>query len=76
MLRQKSIEELGFDPKIVSAIGCATPPCVSKDLAESCSDYVATVAMQVNFPFICYVYHLHAFYKISDLDLLSFMPVC
>lgn len=47
MLRRKSIKELGFNPEIVSAIGYATPPCVSKELAESCSDYVTTVAMQV-----------------------------
>ncbi|KAL3517676.1 hypothetical protein ACH5RR_020265 [Cinchona calisaya] len=46
MIRKKSIKELGFDPQIVSAIGFATPPCVSKELAESCSDYVRTVVMQ------------------------------
>lgn len=47
MLRKKSLKELGFSPDIVSAIGYATPPCVSKELAESCSDYVTTVVMQV-----------------------------
>lgn len=46
MLRKQSIKELGFDPKIVSAVGFATPPCVSKELAESCSNYVSTVMMQ------------------------------
>ncbi|KAJ0963601.1 hypothetical protein J5N97_028723 [Dioscorea zingiberensis] len=46
MLRKKSAEELGFDPKIVSAVGFATPPCVSKDLAESCASYVSTVVLQ------------------------------
>ncbi|EXC31930.1 Sn1-specific diacylglycerol lipase alpha [Morus notabilis] len=46
MLRKKSVKELGFSPDIVSAIGYATPPCVSKELAESCSDYVTTVVMQ------------------------------
>ncbi|GMN48951.1 hypothetical protein TIFTF001_018115 [Ficus carica] len=46
MLRKKSLKELGFSPDIVSAIGYATPPCVSKELAESCSDYVTTVVMQ------------------------------
>ncbi|KAJ4956110.1 hypothetical protein NE237_012893 [Protea cynaroides] len=46
MLRKKSSEELGFSPDIVSAIGFATPPCVSKELAESCSSYVSTVVLQ------------------------------
>lgn len=47
MLRKKSAKELGFNPEIVSAVGYATPPCVSKELAESCSSYVTTVVMQV-----------------------------
>jgi hypothetical protein len=47
MLRRKSFEELGFSPDIVSAITYATSPCVSRELAESCSDYVTTVVMQV-----------------------------
>lgn len=47
MLRKKSATELGFDPNIVTAVGIATPPCVSKELAESCCDYVTTVVMQV-----------------------------
>ncbi|XP_022860283.1 uncharacterized protein LOC111380854 isoform X3 [Olea europaea var. sylvestris] len=46
MLRKKSYKELGFSPDIISAVGYATPPCVSKELAESCSDYVTTVVMQ------------------------------
>ncbi|KGN44704.1 uncharacterized protein LOC101216108 isoform X2 [Cucumis sativus] len=46
MLRKKSKKELGFSPDIVSAIGFATPPCVSRKLAESCADYVTTVVMQ------------------------------
>uniref|UniRef100_A0A2P2J7P5 Fungal lipase-type domain-containing protein n=3 Tax=Rhizophora mucronata TaxID=61149 RepID=A0A2P2J7P5_RHIMU len=46
MLKKKSSEELGFSPEIVSAVGYATPPCVSKGLAESCSDFVTTVVMQ------------------------------
>ncbi|EPS61543.1 hypothetical protein M569_13254, partial [Genlisea aurea] len=46
MLRKKSPEELGFSPDIVSAIGFATPPCVSKELAENCADSVSTVVMQ------------------------------
>ncbi|KAL6338214.1 hypothetical protein AAG906_015183 [Vitis piasezkii] len=46
MLHKKSREELGFSPDIVSAIGFATSPCVSKELAESCSDYVTTVVVQ------------------------------
>lgn len=41
-----SSRELGFSPDIVSAVGYATPPCVSKELAESCSEYVTTVVMQ------------------------------
>ncbi|TQE13759.1 hypothetical protein C1H46_000766 [Malus baccata] len=46
MLRKMSVKELGFNPEIVSAVGYATPPCVSKELAESCSSYVTTVVMQ------------------------------
>lgn len=46
MLRKKSAEELGFSPDIVSAIGFGTPPCVSKELAERCADYVTTVVLQ------------------------------
>lgn len=46
MIRKKSPKELGFSPDIVSAIGFATPPCVSKELAERCSEYVTTVVMQ------------------------------
>lgn len=47
MLRKRSHEELGFSPDIVSAVGFATPPCVSRELAESCADFVTTVVMQV-----------------------------
>nr|GMD17187.1 sn1-specific diacylglycerol lipase beta-like isoform X1 [Ipomoea batatas] len=46
MIRKKSPQELGFNPDIVTAVGIATPPCVSQDLAEKCSDYVVTVVMQ------------------------------
>ncbi|OIT21062.1 PREDICTED: uncharacterized protein LOC109219382 [Nicotiana attenuata] len=46
MLRQRSFQELGFSPDIVSAIGYGTPPCVSKELAENCSEYVTTAVMQ------------------------------
>ncbi|OMO78447.1 Lipase, class 3 [Corchorus capsularis] len=46
MLRKKSRMELGFSPDIVSAVGFATPPCVSKELAESCSDFVTNIIMQ------------------------------
>ncbi|KAI4303717.1 hypothetical protein MLD38_039315 [Melastoma candidum] len=46
MLRTKSKEELGFDPDTVTAVGCAAPPCVSKELAESCSEFVCNVVMQ------------------------------
>ncbi|XVF32421.1 hypothetical protein REPUB_Repub17cG0081100 [Reevesia pubescens] len=46
MLRRKSKMELGFSPEIVSAVGYATPPCVSKELAEACSDFVTTIVMQ------------------------------
>ncbi|KAK1426782.1 hypothetical protein QVD17_15462 [Tagetes erecta] len=46
MLRKKTSEELGFSPEIVTAVGYGTPPCVSRELAESCSDYVTTVCMQ------------------------------
>lgn len=51
MLRRRSEQELGFNPDIVSAVGIATPPCVSKELAESCVDYVSTVVLQVGFIF-------------------------
>lgn len=47
MLRKKSLKELGFSPDIITAVGYATPPCVSRELAESCSDFVTTVVMQV-----------------------------
>ncbi|CAI0385726.1 unnamed protein product, partial [Linum tenue] len=46
MLRRCSHEELGFSPELVSAVGYATPPCVSSKLAESCSDFVSNVVMQ------------------------------
>ncbi|KAH1106124.1 hypothetical protein J1N35_009892 [Gossypium stocksii] len=46
MLRKRSKKELGFSPDVVSAVGYATPPCVSKELAETCSDFVTTIVMQ------------------------------
>ncbi|KAK1428403.1 hypothetical protein QVD17_17236 [Tagetes erecta] len=46
MIRKKTHEELGFSPEIVTAIGYGTPPCVSRELAECCHDYVTTVCMQ------------------------------
>ncbi|KAM7255934.1 hypothetical protein ACFE04_011675 [Oxalis oulophora] len=46
MLRKKSHEQLGFSPDIISAVGYATPPCVSRELAENCSEFVTTVVMQ------------------------------
>ncbi|XP_010506071.1 PREDICTED: sn1-specific diacylglycerol lipase beta-like [Camelina sativa] len=46
MLRKMPREELGFDAEIISAVGYATPPCVSKDLAENCSEFVTTIVMQ------------------------------
>ncbi|WOL13282.1 hypothetical protein Cni_G22051 [Canna indica] len=46
MLRKESADKLGFDPDIVSAVGFGTPPCVSKELAESCASYVTTVVLQ------------------------------
>ncbi|XP_075482211.1 uncharacterized protein LOC142522601 [Primulina tabacum] len=46
MLHKKSFKELGFNPDIIDAVGYATPPCVSKELAESCSSFVTTVVMQ------------------------------
>lgn len=58
MLRKKSLEELGFSPEIVSAVGYATPPCVSRELAESCSDFVTTVVMQVRIPMFNYLLSL------------------
>lgn len=49
ILRKQSTDKLGFDPNIVSAVGFGTPPCVSKELAESCASYVTTVVLQVRF---------------------------
>lgn len=49
MLRKKSKEELGFSPDIVSAVGFGVPPCVSREIAESCAGYVSTVVLQVRF---------------------------
>ncbi|KAH9325000.1 hypothetical protein KI387_005178, partial [Taxus chinensis] len=46
MFRKRSEEELGFSPDIVSSVGIATPPCVSRTLAESCVDFVTTVVLQ------------------------------
>ncbi|VAI00590.1 unnamed protein product [Triticum turgidum subsp. durum] len=46
MLRKKSKEELGFSPDIVSAVGFGVPPCVSREIAESCASYVTTVVLQ------------------------------
>ncbi|CAH1420160.1 unnamed protein product [Lactuca virosa] len=46
MIRKKTCDELGFSPEIVTAVGYGTPPCVSRDLADSCSDFVTTVCMQ------------------------------
>uniref|UniRef100_A0ACD5VLH2 Uncharacterized protein n=1 Tax=Avena sativa TaxID=4498 RepID=A0ACD5VLH2_AVESA len=46
MLRKKSKEELGFSPDIVSAVGFGVPPCVSREIAESCASYVSTVVLQ------------------------------
>ncbi|KAF8675224.1 hypothetical protein HU200_047892 [Digitaria exilis] len=46
MLRKKSKEELGFSPDIISAVGFGTPPCISKEAAESCASYVSTVVLQ------------------------------
>lgn len=47
MLRKMPREELGFDAEIISAVGYATPPCVSRELAENCSEFVTTIVMQV-----------------------------
>ncbi|KAG2314150.1 hypothetical protein Bca52824_017272 [Brassica carinata] len=43
MLRKMPREELGFDAEIISAVGYATPPCVSRELAENCSEFVTTM---------------------------------
>lgn len=53
MLRELSSEQLGFSPDIVTAVTYAPPPCADKELAESCSDYVTTVVMQV-FPILSF----------------------
>ncbi|XP_011028778.1 PREDICTED: uncharacterized protein LOC105128694 [Populus euphratica] len=46
MLRKKSIKKIGFIPDIVTDVGYATLPCVSGELAESCSHFVTTIVMQ------------------------------
>ncbi|XP_058770976.1 uncharacterized protein LOC131644484 isoform X2 [Vicia villosa] len=46
MIHRKSAKELGFSPDIVSAVAYGTPPCVSKELTESCAGYVTTVVTQ------------------------------
>ncbi|CAG7873783.1 unnamed protein product [Brassica rapa] len=46
MLRKMPRKELGFDAEIISAVGYATPPCVSRELAENCSEFVTTIVMQ------------------------------
>ncbi|XP_061967656.1 uncharacterized protein LOC133691245 [Populus nigra] len=46
MLRKNSIKELGFITNIITAVGYATLPCVSRELAESCSHFVTTIVMQ------------------------------
>uniref|UniRef100_A0A0E0EV22 Fungal lipase-type domain-containing protein n=1 Tax=Oryza meridionalis TaxID=40149 RepID=A0A0E0EV22_9ORYZ len=46
ILRKKSKEELGFSPDIISAVGYGTPPCVSREIAQSCASYVSTVVLQ------------------------------
>ncbi|CAH1416837.1 unnamed protein product [Lactuca virosa] len=45
MIRKKTCDELGFSPDIVTAVRYGTPPCVSRDLADSCSDFVTTVLL-------------------------------
>lgn len=47
MMRQKSSKQLGFSPDSISAVGYGTPPCVSRQIADGCSDYVRNVVMQV-----------------------------
>lgn len=46
MMRQRSSKQLGFSPDNVSAVGYGTPPCVSREIADGCSDYVRNVVMQ------------------------------
>lgn len=46
MLRRKTHKDLGFNPDIVSAVSYATPPCLSRETADNCSDYITTVVMQ------------------------------
>lgn len=76
MLRKKSVKELGFSPDIVSAIGYATPPCVSKELAESCSDYVTTVVMQVRFFFLILLSNSFLMLSFCSFSLFFFFLFC
>uniref|UniRef100_A0A166HAY7 Fungal lipase-type domain-containing protein n=1 Tax=Daucus carota subsp. sativus TaxID=79200 RepID=A0A166HAY7_DAUCS len=47
MMRRKSSKQLGFSPDSISAVGYGTPPCVSREIADGCSDYVRNVVMQI-----------------------------
>lgn len=59
MIRKKTCDELGFSPDIVTAVGYGTPPCVSRDLADSCSDFVTTVCMQVDLYIYIFIYYFY-----------------
>ncbi|KAH7288795.1 hypothetical protein KP509_31G043400 [Ceratopteris richardii] len=46
MLRKKSDEHLGFPPSIISAVGFASPPCVSRTLAIRSGSFIRNVVLQ------------------------------
>lgn len=74
MLRKKSEKELGFCPSIVSAVGFASPPCVSRTLALQSADYVRTVVLQDDvIPRISAVSLLRLRNEILGLDWTSFL---
>lgn len=73
MIHRKSAKELGFSPDIVSAVAYGTPPCVSKELTESCAGYVTTVVMQVS---DCISQCLYDLIRKKELYLCTSSDVC
>ncbi|KAI5058531.1 hypothetical protein GOP47_0026701 [Adiantum capillus-veneris] len=73
MLRRKSKEELGFSPGIVTAIGFASPPCVSGSLAIKSASFVRTVILQDDvIPRVSAATLLRLRNEILELDWASF----
>ncbi|MCO5604612.1 hypothetical protein L7F22_058781 [Adiantum nelumboides] len=74
MLRKKSKEELGFAPDIVTAVGFASPPCVSEALATKSATFVQTVILQDDvIPRVSAASLLRLRNEILELDWTSFL---